>query len=341
LYSFELEHGNPLENPTLLSELGKLYFEKGRIDTAYYFMHAGMKAAHTLNMPYAISRSLSNLGRFHVRNHPDSALFYGRKLYRQINRTSPLALEDVTYILAKAHGKLRHYDSAFFYFDLYTVYHDAVFQEKQTKQIAQLEAQFELKRKQEEIKRLETLRQNEVLKRNALAVGLVLSMLIGILVSFVLRNRIRARKKEIQVQGRQLENFTRKMLEKSQLIEELSAQLDQFKSEAPIPKERIEDVSKMLHSSILTEDDWEEFKLLFSRVNPNFFAELKLRHPDLTQAETRLAALIILNLNTREIANILGISTDSANKARYRLRKKLNLQPEQELKAFIENVSEL
>jgi DNA-binding CsgD family transcriptional regulator len=300
-----------------------------------------MKAARILDMPYAISRSLSSLGRFHLKNHPDSALLYGRKLYRQINRTSSLALEDVTYILAKAHGKLKHYDSAFYYFDLYTVYHDSVFQEKQTKQIAQLETQFELKRKQEEIKRLETLRQNEVWKRNALAGALVLSMLIGILVFFVLRGRIRARKNEIEVQGWQLENFTRTMLEKSQLIEELSAQLGQFKSETLIPKERIEDVSKMLHSSILTEDDWEKFKLLFSRVNPNFFAELKLRHPDLTQAETRLAALIILNLNTREIANILGISADSANKARYRLRKKLNLQPEQELKAFIENVSDL
>jgi tetratricopeptide (TPR) repeat protein len=337
LYALELKYGNPLENPTMLSELGKLYFEKGETDTAYYFMHTGLRAAYIVELPYAISRSLSTLGRYHLRNNADSALFYGRKLHRQVNHTSALALEDVTYILAKAHGKLKHYDSAFYYFDQYAVYHDSVFQEKQTKQIAQLEAQYELKRKQEEIKRLEAARQNEVLKRNMMAGGLGLSVLIGILVFFVLRARIRARKKEIEWQNLQLANFTQKMIEKSQLVEELSIQLEQFKSEVIIPRERIETVSEILHTTILTERDWEEFKVLFNRVNPKFFAELKLRHPDLTQAETRLAALIILNLNTREMANMLGISPDSANKARYRLRKKLNLQPEQDLKTFIES----
>jgi tetratricopeptide (TPR) repeat protein len=339
LYAFELEHGNPLMNATLLSELGKLYFEKGKVDSAYYFMHTGLKAAYKLNMAYAITRSLSNLGRYHLKNNPDSALYYGWKLHHQNKQMAALELEDVSYILAKAHGKRQRYDSAFYYFNQYSVYHDSVFQEKQARQIAELETRYKLKSKQEEIQRLEAARQNEVLKRNAFAGGLVLTVSIGVLIFFVLRARIRARKKEIELKNIQLENFTRKMVEKSELVEELRAQLDQFKSEIVIPRERIENVSQILNSSILTEDDWEEFKSLFNQVNPSFFAELKLKHPSLTQAEIRLAALIKLNLSTKEMANMLGISADSANKARYRLRKKLYLLPEQELKDVIENVS--
>jgi tetratricopeptide (TPR) repeat protein len=339
LYSLELKHGNPLLNPTLLSELGKLYFEKGKPDTAYYFMHTGLRAACTLNIPYAVTRSLSNLGRYHLKARPDSALFYGRKLYRQINNTSALSLEDATYILAQAHGKLRRYDSAFIYHNEFLLYHDSVFQDKQTKQIAELEALFDLKRKQEEISRLSAERQNEILKRNTLAGGLMLWTIIGVLVYFFLRGRIRTRKKELEAKNWQLENYTRKMIEKTELVEELRAQLEHFKAEVVIPKERIENVAQILNTSILTESDWEEFKLLFEQVHRNFFAELKIKYPGLTQAEIRLAALVKLNLNTREMANMLGISVDSANKARYRLRKKLELQPEQDLNDIIAHVS--
>lgn len=340
LFNIELKHGNPWLNATLLSELGKLYFEKNKYDSAFYLMHAGRRAAYKLGMSYAIGRSLSNLGRYHVKkNNGDSALVYGRRLLKHIDRKSKLAMEDASYILAKAYGLKKYYDSAFFYSDRYAAYHDSVFQEKTAKRIAELETQFELRHKEDEIKRLAAAHQNEILKRNALAGGLGLALLAGVLGFFVLRGRIRARKKEIEIQHWQLDNFARKMVEKSELVEELRAQLEQFKSQTTIPDARVETVSQMFQFTILTDDDWEEFKRLFSRVNPYFFAELKLKHPDLTQAEIRLAALIKLNMSTREIANVLGISMDSANKARYRLRKKLDLPPERELKDFIETVS--
>ena len=340
LYAHELKYGNPLGNPTLLSELGKLYFEKGDADTAYYFMHTGLRAARNHNVTYAVNKSLSTLAHYHLRDYPDSALFYGRKLMQGIDRNSIIAFEDVYNILAQAHGKLKHYDSSFHYNQKYILYHDSVFQEKQTQQIAEMEAAFELKHKEQEIARLEQIRQNLLLKRNALTIGLSLTLIIALLMYYYLQGRIRARKKEIEMKNWQLESFTRKMVEKSELVEELRSQLEQFRSEVVIPKERIENVSQILHSSILTDDDWEQFKNLFEQVHRNFFAELKIKYPSLTQAETRIAALLKLNISTREMANMLGISVESANKARYRLRKKLELQPEEDLQDIIEKVSE-
>lgn len=340
LYKFELVHGNPLNNATLLSELGRLYFEKDKIDSAFFFMHAGLRAANKVQMSYAIGRSLSNLGHYHVRKHnADSALYYGRKLWRHASRKSKLEMEDVSDLLSRAFRLRKQVDSAFFYADLYKAYHDSAFQERTSKQIAELETQFELRHKEDEIKRLASAHQNEVLKRNALAGGLALTVLVGVLGFFVLRGRIRARKKEIELQLWQLDNFARKMVEKSELVEELRVQLEQFKSQITIPNERIEMMSQIVQFTILTDDDWEEFKRLFTKVNPYFFADLKVKYPDLTQAEIRLAALLKLNMSTREIANVLGISMDSANKARYRLRKKLDLPPEKELKDFIDTVS--
>ena len=49
----------------------------------------------------------------------------------------------------------------------------------------------------------------------------------------------------------------------------------------------------------------------------------------------RLAALMKMSLTTKEMATILNISPDSVNKARYRLRKKLNLSTDDSLSDFI------
>jgi DNA-binding CsgD family transcriptional regulator len=84
---------------------------------------------------------------------------------------------------------------------------------------------------------------------------------------------------------------------------------------------------------------YRDTNLQGEQVHRNFFAELKIKYPTLTQAETRLAALVRLSITTREMANMLGISVDSANKARYRLRKKLGLQPEQDLQQIFGDAS--
>ena len=46
-------------------------------------------------------------------------------------------------------------------------------------------------------------------------------------------------------------------------------------------------------------------------------------------------ALLKMNLSSKEIANILNISTEGVKKARYRLRKKLNLSSDDSLQEVV------
>lgn len=78
-------------------------------------------------------------------------------------------------------------------------------------------------------------------------------------------------------------------------------------------------------SIILTEAHWEQFKLLFERVYPNYLLRLRTTYPELTPAEVRLICLSRLSLSTREMAHRLGVSTDTVFKTRYRIRKKADL----------------
>jgi len=63
----------------------------------------------------------------------------------------------------------------------------------------------------------------------------------------------------------------------------------------------------------------------------NFLKQLNLKYTLLSPNDLKLCLLLRMNLSTKEIATLMGISPDSANKARYRLRKKMGLSPEKDL----------
>jgi DNA-binding CsgD family transcriptional regulator len=77
-------------------------------------------------------------------------------------------------------------------------------------------------------------------------------------------------------------------------------------------------------------DLWDSFEKEFIKIHPDFFSRLAHLYPNLTQYEMRLCALLKLNMNSKEIAEILHLNVDSIVKARYRLRKKLSLTGSEE-----------
>ena len=66
-----------------------------------------------------------------------------------------------------------------------------------------------------------------------------------------------------------------------------------------------------------------------------FMVRLKARFPSLSSNDLRISSLLRQNFSTKEVAHILGIGADSANKARYRIRKKLGLQRSDDLIHFL------
>jgi DNA-binding CsgD family transcriptional regulator len=84
-----------------------------------------------------------------------------------------------------------------------------------------------------------------------------------------------------------------------------------------------------------TEKNEALVEVLLERLHPNFFKLLSERYPDLSAADHRFIALMKMNLSTKDIANLLNISNNSANTARYRLRKKLKLTSEDVLEKVV------
>jgi len=66
-----------------------------------------------------------------------------------------------------------------------------------------------------------------------------------------------------------------------------------------------------------------------------FVSRLKKEFPRLSSNDLRICSLLRQNFSTKEIAQNLAIGADSANKARYRIRKKLSLSRKDDLIQFI------
>ena len=132
----------------------------------------------------------------------------------------------------------------------------------------------------------------------------------------------------------QLKMFTENIIEKTNLVEKLEQQLNN----KTISATEQQLISELSQQTILTEDDWDKFKSLFEKIFPLFFQRLKNVAADITVAEQRMAALTRLQLTTRQMASMLGISVDSVHKTKQRLRKRFNLGTDANMEEYIAGV---
>lgn len=96
---------------------------------------------------------------------------------------------------------------------------------------------------------------------------------------------------------------------------------------------------RKIDTEIKSEDYWMQFQFNFDQVYQDFSNRLSEKHPTLTVNDLRLSSLIKVKLTNREIASILNISIRGVEKAKYRLKKKLELKAEQQLTEYIYNLS--
>lgn len=93
-------------------------------------------------------------------------------------------------------------------------------------------------------------------------------------------------------------------------------------------------INKQLDLVLNSENVYSEFDKMFVNVYPEFYIELNKRFK-LSKTDLRLAAYIKMNHSNDEIARISGVSKRTVETQRYRISKKLNLSPEQDLNSFI------
>lgn len=86
-------------------------------------------------------------------------------------------------------------------------------------------------------------------------------------------------------------------------------------------------------------DKSNEMILLVDKLNSSYLLKLSEKYPYLTQNEMRLASLLRIGLSSKEIAIMISSQPKTVDMARYRLRKKMQLDSEEKLQECLSKVS--
>lgn len=97
-----------------------------------------------------------------------------------------------------------------------------------------------------------------------------------------------------------------------------------------------ENVQKLLKDEMLIRTDFEDIKMQIQQLHPDFFNRLNERAIQrLTPLDLRYCAYIYLQMNTKQIAQVLHIEPQSVRMSKYRLKQKFGLDKSVDLEAFL------
>lgn len=144
---------------------------------------------------------------------------------------------------------------------------------------------------------------------------------------------------ELESRSKELTAHTLHNIQKNKILEELKEKLSELiDQEGKVTKHQLKKVTKTIEMSFREDKNWDDFHKVFEQVHQTFFDSLNKQHSGLTSSDLRLAAMIKLNMSSKDIATFMGISPDSLRISRYRLRKKLEIKKGENLSNYIQNL---
>lgn len=143
---------------------------------------------------------------------------------------------------------------------------------------------------------------------------------------------------DLRFKSKELSSVVMTNIAHQEFLSSLKEEIQQQKLSGQYTRRNLDKLLTLVNNNLVSdEESWTMFQANFDRIHENFFRNLKLQYADLTSGDLRFCALLRLNMPTKEIAKLLNISTRGVDAARYRLRKKFNLLPEESLTDFLIN----
>lgn len=346
LTHFEIAHllntksGNQSAALANLNNIGDCYRKMNEHETALRYAQKTLQQAERLHLDYQIKSACRDLSKIYA------AIGYHKEALHYLNRSYELTSKLFTQEIAQ--------------------------------EIANTESIYELDQKQQRIHLLEKERQFNRLLTFLTTIGAIGFGLLGSLIFYQQRTKNEKKRKlletanelnaaevknfqlteqklradlenqrlqeerlqrELELKSKSLTKSALHMIQKNEFLQEMRQKLKDVRKTPPENMDlKLKKLIKSIDYNFTMDDDWQEFEMVFQQVHSAFFVRLKQLYPNLSPAEVRLCAMIRLNLHSKDMAAIMGISPDSLRIARYRLRKSLGLKKGANLYAFIINI---
>lgn len=130
-------------------------------------------------------------------------------------------------------------------------------------------------------------------------------------------------KSKLKKANMSLESFKTYLLETNSQIDALQNEIDRLTLKSGVNNSnQKENLEGLLHSHLMTVDNWDLFKKAFIKDEPDFYAEVLNKYTDISESNLRIILLQHIGLSNSETAKVIGITIDGVKKAKQRLRKK-------------------
>ncbi len=278
---------------------------------------------------------------------------------------SPNLLSTVYNKLSAIYAFNHDYEKAFEYQTKHKTIEDSLFTSEKERIMTEMEAKFQAEKRDSQIQYLtiknKTQRKNNILLGILIvffAAGMVLLLFLFKIKSTAFNRQqklleqekiIHAQEKQIAVKEKQLlseqlESKNRELASKalemlryndaiSSIINKLETLSASLNNNQEVEKP-IKDIIHQLETHT-KQNIWNEFEKIFKNIHSGFYDKLLSICPELSSTEIKIAALLKLNLTTKEIAAITFKSEGGIKTTRYRLRKKLGLSGDDKLVPFL------
>lgn len=341
--------------------LGEVYLDKAAFAKAYPYLKKAASYFHQAQIPDYEAESYLQLTKLFIKQHQqDSAQFYLKKTKSLENSQSLQFQIKLKKVEIGYYKSIQKYATALQKSERLLVLKDSINTINLQESIHKKLLQFQLEKMEDENIQLRQKQTIAVLHNKQMKIVLVAAIALAFfsLLSLYLFLKKRKKEKEInrlkikkaalrkkeletklQANTRQLTGFALHMMQKNLILKDLLTNIKQIEKEwQNISKEQIKDYKIKLLNAISSDQDWKTFESYFEKVNPEFTKRLKEKHPILTQKDLKLCTLIYLNMDIKEAASTLNVEANSVRIARYRLRKKMGLSPDEDLYTYIKSI---
>ena len=143
-------------------------------------------------------------------------------------------------------------------------------------------------------------------------------------------------KEVLAAKEREVTSYSLILSNKNNVLQEVLSDTKQLKKVlTPGGESTYNNIIKTINDNLNKDLEQHKFIYHFNEVHPDFFNKLKNLCPDLTENNLRICAYFKMGMSNKQVAAILNVSVETVKNGRYRLKKKLKLNEEDNLDDFI------
>ncbi|KQX00828.1 triple tyrosine motif-containing protein [Flavobacterium sp. Root420] len=147
-------------------------------------------------------------------------------------------------------------------------------------------------------------------------------------------------KTKILAKDKELVSNSLQVVKKNKILNGIINKLKDFNAESFDDETKIQFIklNKSIVKEVNSDKSWKDLEKHIKNVHFDFLKRLKEKHPTISPRELDLSTYLLMNMSTKEIIEIMNISSGGVEVARHRLRKKIGLDTKENLVSYLMSI---